>query len=65
MPLRRLSASSVQLSVGAGPLHLGMASGTAPTIDHYCLGVDAFDADRIVKVLAEHGVAKSDTRGPM
>ena len=68
MPSRRLSATSVQMQIGSGPQHLGLsaaASGAAPRIDHFCLGVDAFNVDRITKVLAEHGVAKSEKTGPL
>ena len=36
-----------------------------PRIDHYCLGIEGFGVDRVVKTLAEHGVTRSDERGPM
>jgi catechol 2,3-dioxygenase-like lactoylglutathione lyase family enzyme len=36
-----------------------------PRIDHFCFGVENFDVDRVVKTLGEHGVARSDERGPM
>jgi catechol 2,3-dioxygenase-like lactoylglutathione lyase family enzyme len=68
LPSRRLGATSVQLQIGSGPQHLGLsaaAPGAAPKIDHFCLGVDAFNVDRITKVLAEHGVAKSEKPGPL
>jgi len=66
LPSRRVSATSVQLQIGSGPQHLALAaSGAAPRIDHFCLGVDAFNVDRITKVLAGHGVARSDTPGPL
>jgi catechol 2,3-dioxygenase-like lactoylglutathione lyase family enzyme len=69
MPVQaRTGSTGVQLRVGAGPQHLALSSGDAgatPTIDHYCLGVEAFNADRIVKALADHGFAKSDQRGAM
>ena len=69
LPSRRVSATSVQLQIGSGPQHLALsaaASGAAPKIDHFCLGVDAFNASiRVTKALAGHGVAKSDTPGPL
>jgi catechol 2,3-dioxygenase-like lactoylglutathione lyase family enzyme len=63
----RQGKTFVGLRVGAGPQTLGFSSGApdAPaTIDHYCVGVENFNVDRIVTVLAEHGIAKSDTRAP-
>jgi len=36
-----------------------------PRIDHFCFGVESFDVDRVVKALADHGVVRSDERGPM
>jgi catechol 2,3-dioxygenase-like lactoylglutathione lyase family enzyme len=67
MPLRRADTIS-RLQVGNGPIHLELltaAAGAAPTINHCCLGVEGFDVDRITKALADRGVAKSETAGPM
>src|SRR5262249_45643047 len=68
LPLRRVSSTNIQLVIGSGPLHVGLtaaANGESPKIDHYCLIVESFDVDQIVKTLAEHGVSKSSDRGPM
>jgi catechol 2,3-dioxygenase-like lactoylglutathione lyase family enzyme len=67
MPLQsRQGATSVQLRIGAGPQFLNLSSaGAAPGIDHMCVGVENFDVTRLLKVLAEHGVARSDQRGAM
>lgn len=68
MPLRPVGATAAQLGVGSGPEHLGLtvgAAGAAPRIDHYCLGVEDFNVDRIVQALGEHGVNGSDRVGPM
>jgi catechol 2,3-dioxygenase-like lactoylglutathione lyase family enzyme len=67
MPLRRADTIS-RLQIGNGPTHLELltaAAGAAPTINHFCLGVERFDVDRIDKVLTGHGIAKSETPGPM
>jgi catechol 2,3-dioxygenase-like lactoylglutathione lyase family enzyme len=67
MPLRRADTIA-RLQIGNGPTHLELltaAAGATPTINHFCLGVEGFDADRIVKVLTDHGVAKSETSGAM
>ena len=70
MPVQgRTGSTGVQLRVGSGPQHLALSSGeggaATAKIDHYCLSVEAFNVDRIVKTLIEHGVAKSDERGAM
>src|SRR6516162_9349350 len=69
MPVQgRTGSTGVQLRIGSGPQHLALSSGDSgatPKIDHYCLSVDAFNVDRIVKTLIDHGVAKSDERGAM
>jgi catechol 2,3-dioxygenase-like lactoylglutathione lyase family enzyme len=67
MPLRRADTIS-RLQIGDGPTHLELltaAAGSTPTINHFCLGVERFDVDRIAKVLTDHGVTKSETAGPM
>ena len=44
------------LGIGNGPQFIAFSRGDTPSINHYCLGMEGFDADRIVKTLAEHGV---------
>jgi catechol 2,3-dioxygenase-like lactoylglutathione lyase family enzyme len=65
MPAQARSSSEVALRIGSGPQHLALAADpdANPTIESYCLGVEGFDADQILKTLAEHGVTKSDYRG--
>ncbi len=56
------------LRVGAGPQFLSIGpveSGALPRITHYCLGVEGFNADRLLAELARHGVEKADALGPM
>jgi catechol 2,3-dioxygenase-like lactoylglutathione lyase family enzyme len=67
MPVQsRQGATSVQLRIGAGPQFLNLSgAGAAPGIDHMCVGVESFDVTRILKVLAEHGVARGDQRAAM
>ena len=67
MPIQsRQGASSVQLRIGAGPQFLNLAGGeSSPGIDHMCVGIENFNLDRVLKVLADHGVTKSDQRGPL
>jgi catechol 2,3-dioxygenase-like lactoylglutathione lyase family enzyme len=67
MPIQARSGTTLLLRVGAGPqfISIAPAGSAAPGINHYCLGVDGFNVDRIMATLAEHGVAKSDAAGPM
>ena len=72
MPVQaRQGAGTTVLRIGAGPQFMAVgaaAAGVTPSITHYCLTVEDFNVDRIVKVLAEHGVAKVDAaagNGPM
>lgn len=44
------------LGIGNGPQFIAFARGTTPAINHYCFGMESFDADRIVNRLAEHGL---------
>ena len=67
MPIQARSGTTTLLRVGAGPqfISIAPAGSAAPGINHYCLGVDGFNVDRIMATLAEHGVAKSEAAGPM
>src|SRR5580704_3517236 len=68
MPIQaRQSATSVQLRIGSGPQYIGLSASAnaASTIDHMCVGIDEFNVDRIVKLLADHDVTRSDQRGAM
>ena len=68
MPQGQSSDTIARLQIGAGPVHLELltaAAGATPSINHFCLGVEGFDADRIAKVLTDHGVAKADAQGPL
>jgi catechol 2,3-dioxygenase-like lactoylglutathione lyase family enzyme len=56
------------LQLGPGPQFLAIApvqGGAAPSITHYCLGVDGFNLDRALAALAAHGVQKAGAIGPM
>jgi len=56
------------LQMGAGPQFLAVApvaGGAAPSITHYCLGVEGFNLDRALAALAAHGVQKAAAIGPM
>src|SRR5579863_1287112 len=66
LALQASQGTGVTLRIGGGPHHIGLsatAENTKPGINHYCLTVDGFNVDAILRSLAEHGVAKADTAG--
>jgi catechol 2,3-dioxygenase-like lactoylglutathione lyase family enzyme len=68
MPVRGRQGSMTLLQMGPGPQFLAIApvpSGAAPSITHYCLGVEGFNLDRALTALAAHGVQKAAAIGPM
>jgi catechol 2,3-dioxygenase-like lactoylglutathione lyase family enzyme len=68
MPVRGRQGPTTLLQLGPGPQFVAiapMASGAAPSITHYCLGVEGFNVDRVMAALAANGVAKADAVGPM
>jgi catechol 2,3-dioxygenase-like lactoylglutathione lyase family enzyme len=68
MPIQARQGATTVLRIGSGPQFLALsavaANGT-PSINHYCVTVEDFNVDRIVKALAQHGVSKADANGPM
>jgi catechol 2,3-dioxygenase-like lactoylglutathione lyase family enzyme len=44
------------LGIGDGPQFIALSRGDRPHINHYCLGMEGFDAAEIVARLAEHGI---------
>ena len=67
MPVAARQAETVVLRVGDGPqfMALGGSASDTPRITHLCLAVDNFDADRLVQILGENGVAASGASGPL
>ena len=44
------------LGIGDGPQFIAFSQGSRPSINHYCLGMNGFDADDVVERLAAHGI---------
>src|SRR5580704_4249256 len=68
MPVAARSEGQTIVRVGTGPQFISIGpveAGESPRITHYCLGVEGFNADRLLATLARHGVLKSDSIGPM
>jgi catechol 2,3-dioxygenase-like lactoylglutathione lyase family enzyme len=54
--------------MGSGPQFLAVsaaAPNAAPAINHFCLTVDGFNADRIVRLLTDRGLTPNEAGGPM
>ena len=63
MPIVARQARTIILRIGEGPQFLALGGGgpdASQTITHFCLEVDNFDADRLVRILGEHGVTPAD-----
>ncbi len=68
MPVRGRQGTMTLLQIGAGPQFLAIApaaTGAAPSITHFCLGVNGFNLDRALAALAARGVEKASAIGPM
>ena len=66
----RQGTATASLKIGAGPQALGLTSNPSsgnrtPRIDHMCVGIENFNVDRVLKILAGHGVPRADERGAM
>ena len=44
------------LGIGGGPQFIALSQGDRPHINHYCLGMEGFDAAEVSDRLAQHGV---------
>ena len=62
MPIQAHQGATTLLRVGDGPqfVAISAAGANAPGINHYCLTIEDFNVDRVLKVLADHGVTKAD-----
>ena len=63
MPIQARQGATVLLRIGAGPQFIAIAAGggnAKPGIGHFCLTTRNFNADRLMSILARHGVTKAD-----
>jgi catechol 2,3-dioxygenase-like lactoylglutathione lyase family enzyme len=67
LPIQARTGQNTILRVGAGPQFISIAPAetAAPSINHFCLGVEGFNLDRILVTLAAHGVTKATDTAPM
>jgi catechol 2,3-dioxygenase-like lactoylglutathione lyase family enzyme len=62
MPIQARQGNTPLLRIGPGPQFVALAGGpnAKPGINHFCMTMDHFDPERVMKILADHGVARSD-----
>ena len=63
MPIHAHQGTTVSLQIGSGPQNLGLTEirpNSKLAISHFCLTTERFNVDRILKILADHGVTRSD-----
>jgi catechol 2,3-dioxygenase-like lactoylglutathione lyase family enzyme len=66
MPIQARQGGTLFLRIGAGPQFLALkpaAAGERPSISAFGMGVDDFSIDRVVRVLADHGVTRAADEG--
>ncbi len=60
LPIANRQQNSTGLALGSAHLGLSKAQGGEPPhINHFCLGVENFDADRVIQMLDAYGVKGS------
>jgi catechol 2,3-dioxygenase-like lactoylglutathione lyase family enzyme len=67
LPIAARQGSTIVLRLGDGPqfLALSAAGSNPPAIGHFCISVENFSVDGVMRTLADHGIQRSDTSGPM
>jgi catechol 2,3-dioxygenase-like lactoylglutathione lyase family enzyme len=66
MPIQTHQGNTPLLRIGPGPQFValgGVGNGGKPGINHVCFTMDNFDPDRVMKILADHGVKKVEQAG--
>jgi catechol 2,3-dioxygenase-like lactoylglutathione lyase family enzyme len=67
MPIQQREGSTVILRIGSGPQYMAlMPAGTnMPSIvGNFGMGIDNFNADQVINILAQHGVTKAEASDP-
>jgi catechol 2,3-dioxygenase-like lactoylglutathione lyase family enzyme len=65
MPVQAHQGATTLLRVGDGPQFIAVsAAGSNPVgINHYCVTIEDFNVDRVLKVLADHGITRAEGTG--
>ncbi|HYL35143.1 MAG TPA: VOC family protein [Bryobacteraceae bacterium] len=68
MPIQARQGPTMVLGIGSGPQFVALGRvgpNGKPGINHWCMTTERFNVDRTLAILAEHGIAKSDSNGAM
>ena len=63
LPVQARQGATTVLRIGSGPQFVALnkvGANAKPGIQHFCMTVDNFDSERILKILTAHGVIKTD-----
>jgi len=63
MPIQARQGTTTYLRIGAGPRFLAIvpaAPGEKPSISRFGMGVEQFNVDNVLRILAQHGVTPED-----
>jgi catechol 2,3-dioxygenase-like lactoylglutathione lyase family enzyme len=66
LPVQARQGDTTILRIGSGPQFVALSKGGAnakPGIGHFCMTVENFNVEQIMKTLAEYGVSRTDTAG--
>ncbi len=66
LPVQARQGETTILRIGPGPQFVALSKGRAnakPGIAHFCMTVENFNVEQILKTLAEYGVTRTDTAG--
>ena len=64
MPIQARQGETLILRIGSGPHYIALtpAGASVPSISRLGLALEDFNVDRVLKVLAEHGITRADGR---
>jgi len=67
LPVQARQGETTILRIGPGPQFVALSKGAKPGIGHFCMTVENFNVEQIMKTLAEHGVARTEApvSGPL
>jgi len=67
LPVQARQGDTTILRIGPGPQFVALSKGAKPGIGHFCMTVENFNVEQILKTLAEYGVTRTDApaAGPL
>jgi catechol 2,3-dioxygenase-like lactoylglutathione lyase family enzyme len=68
LPIQARQGPTTVLRIGPGPQFVALSAlgpNGKPGINHWCVFTDNFNVDRVLGILAAHGITKSDSNGAM